>query len=148
MIHFISGKPGEGMTFISCTPPTQQEPARSLAAPAGSESGACASPQNRHQLRRFAWYTRSKRLIRSSLIASAMAITYTTQAAPLISQSSESTSCMVVPPQFWIDFASSFAWGLLGVVLPCFLTAQLVWSVFIVPLIERWLDKKHGGRAA
>lgn len=105
-----------------------------------------AQGQNRHQLRRSAWYTRSKRLIRSSLIASAMAITYTTQAAPLISQSSESTSCMAVPPQFWIDFASSFAWGLLGVVLPCFLTAQLVWSVFIVPLIERWLDKKHGGR--
>lgn len=26
----------------ACTPPTQQEPARSLAAPAGSESGACA----------------------------------------------------------------------------------------------------------
>lgn len=107
-----------------------------------------AQAQNRHQLRRSAWYTRSKCLIHSSLIASIATIANAAQAAAPMSSSSESTSCMAVPPQFWTDFASSFAWGLLGVVLPCFLTAQLVWSVFIVPLIERWLDKKHGGRGA
>lgn len=107
--------------------------------------------QNRHQLRRSAWYTRSKCLILSSLIAKTAAIPNAVHAAAPMSSNSESASlasCMAVPPQFWTDFASSFAWGLLGVVLPCFLTAQLVWSVFIVPLIERWLDKRHGGRGA
>jgi len=44
MIHQTTGRPGEGMTYTSCTLPTQQESAQSLAVPAvGSESGACSS---------------------------------------------------------------------------------------------------------
>ncbi|WP_137896887.1 hypothetical protein [Ramlibacter sp. 2FC] len=134
----------DGRAFSACTPPTQQEPARSLAAPAGSESGACTD-QNRHQFRRFAWYTRSKRLILASLIAAMAPMATAVQSDQLSSSSQASTSligCIALDAASLLKLIVASSLLTTAMVL----AALFLWHGLILPLVNRWVDRSIESR--
>lgn len=99
-----------------------------------------AQGQNRHQFRRFAWYTRSKRLILASLIAAIAPIATAVQSDQLSSSSQASASligCIA------LDAASLFrlivASSLLTTAMV--LAALLLWHGLILPLVNRSVDR-------
>lgn len=114
---------------------------QSLAVPASPERGACTvDGQNRHQFRRFAWYTRSKRLILASLIAAIAPMATAVQSDQLSSSSQASASligCIA------LDAASLFklivASSLLTTAMV--LAALLLWHGLILPLVNRSVDR-------
>jgi hypothetical protein len=79
------------------------------------------------------------------LIAIAATIANTTQAALPIADSSQSASfasCTSVPPSFFFDLASAFAWGLLGLVVPALLVVLTIFYGLILPGLEDYLDRR------
>lgn len=91
---------------------------------------------NRHHLARSASYLRSSARMRNSLIAATAAITSTAQAANDSLSSVEMASCMAVPHEFWVDFASRLAIGFLALAIPGVLLALFLWFGVIAPWVH------------
>lgn len=135
------------MHQIECTPPPDKAVTPAVVAPVAAGRGECTHQVNRHHLRRSHWYIRSKRLILSSLAASTATIASTSHAtAPIVFNSANAgatASCMVVPPEFWLDFASKFAWGLLGLVVPATLIVLTIFYGLILPRLKAYFDRRY-----
>lgn len=132
------------MNNTECTHHTQQREGPRVAPGSSPGDGGCTD-QNRHQLRRSAWYTRSKRLILISLIAATAITAAATQSNQVTGSSTDSislTTCVALD-------ADSLAKLIVGVslfVLPLILLCLLIWHGFILPRIdlhaERWVSKQ------
>lgn len=134
------------MHRIECTPPPDKAVTPAVVAPVAAGRGECTR-QNRHQFRRSPVHFFSRYRIRSSLIAIAATIANTTQAALPIADNSQSASlaasCTSVPPSFWSDFASAFAWGLLGLVAPALLIVLTIFYGLILPRLKAYFDRRY-----
>lgn len=130
-----------------CTLPPDKAATLAMVAPVAAGRGECTNQLYRHHLFRSVSHFRSKRLILSSLTASTATIANTTHAtAPIasnIANAGATASCMVVPPEFWFDFASKFAWGLLGLVVPATLIVLTIFYGLVLPRLNAYFDRRY-----